>query len=196
MPIPIVSLIPQPYPQPTKMGTGIIVLDRFQRANSLTTLGFSETGQLWQPTGTWGITNGQAYSVSNTGGNSVWLDSGISDGVISYDLVWATNQDTWGMFRFLDGYNYLLAGINSIASFTIYKRVAGTYTAMASSGTAISGTLYRFRIKLQGQNIIMFINDVLIATVSIAEFVGQTKHGLFLGVAGDSRWYNFRVEGK
>lgn len=89
----------------------ILHQDSFNRANDSTSLGTTDTGEIWQAYGTnniWGIENNQAYPVSAKFDYPIYLNTGISDN-IKFQLKIATvdtGEQHQIMWRIKDSFNY------------------------------------------------------------------------------------------
>lgn len=80
---PVTPTIPEPV---------VVVSDNFNRSNSTSTIGSTQTGQTWRtrnsfrtgtPQGQWGISSNRAYSVTATDNDFTVVDAGIVDAEVS-----------------------------------------------------------------------------------------------------------------
>ncbi len=132
-------------------GGTTLASDTFTRANSSSTLGTATTGGAWTArTGTWGINNNKAYTVTATTGNEATLTCASQPDTISLDFATANIQTTafTPIARWVDANNVLRLGIaGNAGKVSIVTTVAGVGNTRASSGVilpttgAASGTL-------------------------------------------------------
>jgi hypothetical protein len=173
----------------------IIVQDSFNRADSAS-LGTAETGQTWVYSNKpYGIRSNQAYLHLNgtTSFDSVaYIDSGISDGKITWTIATYQASNSRLIFRYVDFGNHL--AIEPRANdIRIYKRVAnttttvGTFPHSSASGDVIS-------VELTGSTVKVSVNGTLKTTVTIAELITATKHGMFANNTEVVRYDDFIVE--
>lgn len=192
---------------------GPLVSDSFDRADSTTSLGTADSGQVWTAhSGTWGISSNKGYLASTTGQAAASVDAGASDVEVSADITLSPTTDRADaglVFRLADDSNYLLALINKVTgsnSIQLFKRQAGSFTHLASVGSQghVNGTTYDLRVVANGSSIEVFRDDtsVLTHTLSGADlttFGSNTRHGLRVHRGstaddGGTRFDNFLVE--
>lgn len=189
--------------KPANLRGTLAVLDSFDRADSLTSLGSADTGQVWTAhAGTWGISGSTAYIASSVSDAAATVDTGTPDGLISLDLTTGTsivNGIYCGIdFRTTDATNRLFARLRETGHVELYKQVAGTYTSLGSAVVAVAvNTTYRLAVRLVGSSIKVLVDGVELLSVTETFNNTVTHHGLTGHSAGDSlavRWDNFRVD--
>jgi hypothetical protein len=160
----------------------VTITDSFNRADSTSGLGNTETGQAWQTvagtgsTTTWGIVSGQAYNIAGQDSFQV-VDSGVSDCTVQVKVTDNTNkQYSRLIFRFVDNANYYMLQSNS-TNYQLYKKVTGTFTALKTIAVtpAIGDVL---KVVLSGSTITPYINGVAQAAATDAFNSTATKHGI------------------
>jgi hypothetical protein len=177
-----------------RMANKVIVFDSFNRANNANSLGNADTGQAWQPLqGTWGIDNNAAYTTNTSGFARAVIDSGLSNCIVSCTLsTLSADGTTRFIFRQLGINNELYIGVVA-TGYEIDKRVTGSPTLLGSySITPKSGD--RLQVTLNGSNIKVYLNDILIFNVTETFNQNQTKHGLCVYNSSAARYDNFKVE--
>lgn len=175
------------------------ITDTFNRADSVTTLGSTDTGQAWQTVyGTAGISGNQARAYTNSA-RSV-IDLGAANMSVAVDLT--TSAPYIGLVvRWADANNYIFADTQTEDSFRLYKVIAGVQSAVG--GYILSGLAVPRRIALEafddgtGTTVRRYINGALVAT----DFIGDanrphgTKGGLTLGANSQTaRFDNFEIK--
>lgn len=182
------------------------VSDGFNRTDSILTLGNAETGQPWTAVGTWGISSGRAYCVSDVNGDLVLLDTNVINAIITC----ITNGQLNGVNT---NYPYLaFHGLNSSDILTVRfysgqlylnKKDAGVNTTLAQTAMITTDNVdYLFKVTCRGTNIIVNVNgtDRLNYTLTGGDtkFAAYTKVGMMLARAGTptitAKWDNFKVE--
>lgn len=180
-----------PFPRKARR---VVIKDSFNRADNATSLGSTETGQAWQPlNGTWGISNGKAYSVSDNSDDICVFDVGKSDFSITCTFNCQTNGTNLRVinliFRVLDAGNFLMTRENQ-GALELYKRVGGSFTQLASTPYGLlDNTDYTLTVLCSGNQINVYINGgaaKIAYTLSGSEsaFASYTKAGLRLTKAG------------
>lgn len=113
------------------------ITDSFNRANSTTTMGNTDTGQTWVPnSGTWGISSNQAYLVSATSQATTVFESTVAD--ISLQLTAAVAGNAGPCWRSTDDNNNYLWFANSGLNSYVYKRLARSFTALVGPIAALA----------------------------------------------------------
>jgi len=118
-------------------GTGIV--DTFNRADSATTMGNTDTGETWEPQdGTWGIDSNRAYLASAVlaSMNEQVVDTELVDHKIEAQLITSptSNRTRAGVIgRFASPSAYLFLEVNGITdTIELKKKVAGGITSLKS----------------------------------------------------------------
>lgn len=179
-----------------KVGAAPIVVlsDNFDRADDATTVGIADTGQVWTSAiGTFGISGGRLYSVTDASGDIVLTDPGLTN----FTLRCITNcQTVTGstqrilniLFHVLDNTNFLMVRISN-GTIDLWKNVAGTLSRIAFTGLSnVDNVDESFSIVCSGNNVLvyargtLFLNYTLVAGETV--FAGYTKAGFRLGKVG------------
>lgn len=192
----------------------VLVFDSFTRADSATSLGKANTGQTWSAlSGTWGIISNQAYLASVISAAVAVVNALIPDVSLtcSVTLSPTLNRANAGLIlRCIDDNNYILiaiakAGTGTADAIEIYKRDAGTFTALASLSNAgnINGTTYEFKVITNGNQISVYRDGVLkvshtLSGADATKYSTPTRYGLRESVGagnddGNSRFDQFAV---
>jgi hypothetical protein len=176
------------------------VLDDFNRANTTNGIGTSSSGAVWSAIlGSWGISSNQAYcSTADTADHVALIESGKADLTVSADIL-MNNTNPGLIFRGQDGTNYMMALVlGSTGQLQFYKRVAGTYTSLGLSASALftSGTTHNLSVTASGSSLVMKLDGTTRLSITDSTFATQTKVG-FRNANGSSsitaRWDNLMV---
>lgn len=176
---------------------GLLIQDSFNRADNATTLGTTDTGQVWQSYGTnnvWGIQNNQAYPVTPKWDYPVYIDAGVSDDVVLQVTISAVHYQQQIYWRIADAnFNYFMLQGNSIS-----RVLNNGYDSQGTiSPPLVNGDVFRVEltgnkhvIKVNGQVRLTFINDY---------FMNATKFGISANASGTPvgtslRYDNFLIE--
>jgi len=156
----------------------ILVKDSFNRANSTTTLGNTETGQTWKygNNSVWGIYNNAAYCVSGSNPVLTYVDAGQSDVDITVKVT-TVNDNNAIIFRIDSSINsYFELGINGVLT-KFNEGNSNDHVTIVSSGQSfVSGDIAR--IVAQGNTITGYKNGIQIFTTTSIFNQTMTKHGL------------------
>jgi hypothetical protein len=184
----------------------VTVADTFNRADSATSLGTTDTGAAaWSALqGTWGLSANQAYvAVGDASTVCVAVvDASAADCTVAVDLSvnGGGNPQAGLAFRATDANNFYLAEVTMGAAGTpkIYKRVAGTYTAIATGASITFNGGETLSVELAGNSITVKRNGSTIVSVTDSTFPSATKHGLYQtavsGGIGAGRADNFSID--
>jgi hypothetical protein len=170
------------------------VTDTFTRADSATSMGDAESGQVWFPGyGVWGISSNQAYLATDAGENVTWV-KGLAGGTISVTL--ATTQDAVGLaFRCQDRDNYWRVQVNSASTrWDLYLVQAGVATLMGNTGTANVSSGAVVMVKAEGDQILVHVDGVLKLTVTDSTFQKASRCGLYAAATGTARFDAFTAD--
>ena len=155
----------------------LIVLDKFDRADSTSSLGKADTGQSWQAiSGTWGISSNRAYVTADGTDMFAILDAGISDGEVSVLISGTVDYDARLSFRIADVNNWFIVDYGA-GCFRLVRKLNGAYTELASY-TAIRPSQFEVKAVLDGQLIKIFIDGVQRMSVTDSNHQTVTKHGI------------------
>lgn len=160
------------------------ITDSFNRADSAVTLGNTDTGQPWTyQSGTWGISSNTAY-VTSTGQHTAVVNAGVSDCTVQATMS-SIGTSPGLCWRATDDNNYFL-----FAGPTCYKRVAGGFTSLGSTGGFSNGDV--LSVVVSGTSHIIKKNGTTVLSFTESFNQTATKHGL-RAQANDSRFDNFSV---
>lgn len=171
---------------------GVYWKDRFNRANNASSPGAGYAADA----GTWGITGGQLYCSAAVGNGALVHDLGISDNyVVDFDVVLGTGSDIGLWFRYSDINNALLLAINPAASVTLFKRVAGTFTSVATGAAPQSGDHYQIVVSSTSITVYRIRSGTTTTQITAAESsnISGTKIGARSNGDTVSRWDNLIV---
>jgi len=161
----------------------------FTAANSISSLGTTDTGQSWEIlSGTWGINGNNAYlATAAVLKPSVAVLQAPSDGLIR--IVVPTAQDNLGIsFRVQDVDNlwalYLKPSTNSLV---LAKRSGGTTTTMATFSGACCTANDTFAVRMAGSLLTVYRNDRVVGTYTDSAFSTATKAGMYATGIGSGR---------
>jgi len=184
---------------------GPLIFDAFDDANGVLlvpnhTPNIDSVGAGWQMGvgGVWQIIGNEAYQNAGFGGpNTVYIDSGVSDGVIKCIVNCGTATAAGLTFRAQDGddnLEYILdPGGNQSR---IFSNTGGVRVHIDTVAVPIAiNTDYNLRIAYAGPNIRTYIDGVLMNNIADPTFINETGVGLWtLNATLDARWDNFSVE--
>lgn len=179
--------------------------DSFTHADSATTMGSTQDNYAWNALlGVWGISSNQAYSVTDTDGRLVILDSYQMTNPTIQVAVSGTLNGNYRLpdvaFRMLDSNNYLEAQLFG-GQVYLEKWDAGVNTALTNvATTTTNGVTYTLTIVCSGLNVSIYVDGVLkinnyLLTGTDIKYAGYTKMGFLLKKTGApgtaARWDNF-----
>lgn len=172
------------------------IIDTFTRADSAVTMGSTETGQAWVTASTYGISSNQAYSPAVLF-VSAFVNSGLADCTITVTITNGAAATSNALIFRGDGTdsNWMAFGANVGTPLIIYKKVAGSYTTLATGTTTFAAsTSYTLQVILSGSSIVCKVNGATEPNCSITDstHLTNTRHGFLLNKAGD-RADNFSV---
>jgi hypothetical protein len=174
--------------KPTATPGFATITDTFTRANSTTNIGTTDTGQVWsvQSGSWWGISSNRAYTANSMAYGSVVVESSVSDCTISVLLV--ARSDSGLCWRSTDNNNYwsFSSGFG-----TVNKRVAGTFTQVATFSAAAHGDT--MSVTVSGNTHTIKKNGITVATFTDSFNSTATKHGLYANNYADPQWDNFQI---
>lgn len=172
------------------------VRDSFNRANSTTSLGVSDTGQVWTAiVGTWGINNNKAYDTSVTAQDEfAVVDSGLSDCIVKTKVTYDSTGKVGLSFRESDANNVFICFL-ATGNLFLGRKVAGTWTQLASIVVGVVNGTYDVMIVLKGSRIQAYLDGAKKIDVTDTNFNAQTKHGIFKNsTSTNERFDEFFVE--
>jgi hypothetical protein len=181
------------------------VQDGFNRPDSATTPGLTDTGQVYeQNSGVWGISGNRLYLVSGNGHLFYNAPSADMDVMAQLPIIGATVTagTSFGIqLHVQDTSNRIAFWMTAdTGAYTIAKFIAGAQTNIAT-GTALAtaaGTTHVFRAVSKGNKLTFYINGAQVATYTLtsaefAQFKAYTKAGFRQSAVGDLRFDNLWV---
>jgi hypothetical protein len=182
----------------------VLVSDSFNRANSTTTLGTTDsyaggTAKTWAlfGLGAYGINNNQAYASTapGSGRNVAYVDAGVSDGSVSCVISNITQSSEFPKlcFRIQNEANMLYVEYEwNSGQIDLRKYVGGTSTLIGQySGTFIVGAT--LKIVTNGSSITVYLNGTQIITATDTFNQTQTRWGICSYNYPNPRFDNFVV---
>lgn len=167
-----------------------LVGDSFARADAAA-LGNAETGQAWTASaGTFTIAS-KAATPSAAANTRAYLETGVTDHAATVQLL-DTTQQCWLIARFVDGNNYLRAGIAGDGRFTLQAIVAGAVTDFGLPNAAKPASGSEITLSCVGGSISLYANGELHRTITNSSHATGTKVGL-QAVTTAGRFRNFRA---
>jgi hypothetical protein len=178
--------------------------DAIERANSATVPGNDWIALV----GTWGVSDGKLYSVSDANDNICWRSIGRVNGRVSWTpqqhYVAANYRIANLLIRGINSTNYLMFRVYGTTA-ELLKRDAGAYSVLATVvvTSPANATDYVLQALLRGNDVTCRLDGVDLFTHTLAG--GNTKYAaadaLFAGAVvskagaptGPVRWDNFRV---
>jgi hypothetical protein len=169
------------------------VVDSFNRADSVTSLGNADSGQAWQALiGTWGISSNQAYLQTDTVPNEAIavVDSGKSDCTVTAKM--AVAVDGWRLtWRAADGANHFML-LRFGGSINVYRKQAGTFNQIGSA-VVVPANGDVLSVVLSGTSHVVKLNGATIVSVTDAFQATATKHGIGNSAVNGARFDDFSV---
>lgn len=147
-------------------GGALALIDRFDRADSSTSIGGSWTADA----STWGVSSERGYSVSDADGDRVSFDAGMPDGVVQATVRGTLNSGSTYrspalIFRALETYadafdasNYLV--VRLLNATVDLRRVLGGSEASITTGalTTSDGVDYLLRVVFEGVRVRVYVD--------------------------------------
>lgn len=132
--------------------------------------------------------------------NTIAIETGLSDCEIEFDAVTVSaisGQHLTACFRAVDVDNRLVAGYVAGGAFYILKTVAGVDTYLYGPTGTPPATTASVKVVLNGTTIELWVDGVLITSVTDATNLTATKHGLriYTAALGAVECDNFKVTG-
>lgn len=168
------------------------ITDDFNRANSTTTLGTATTGQSWVAlAGTWGIETNKGYRVSTVDSDQAAILTGQTDATITATITWSsfTAGEVSVLARGADASNHYLA-LLSTSTVDLYKRVAGTYTLLGTSGAVTWATGDTIGLRVSGTSIKGYRNGAEVVSTTDSSLTSGTYAGFRAGGTTNTMRYD------
>lgn len=204
-PIPLPSIAPSPTPTPAPPVTPGTITDNFTRANNTTTLGTTQTGQVWQYTkGTFGIIGNNAYVVSGCpapGYALVDAGAGYTNGTLQV-VVSQNAQDLRIPYRYVDENNYYWFETKG-DGYGLYQKNAGRDSQLAFSANRNLTGPVTVTINLSANVTYVYINGsfamfhthpAIFRRTNVSSF--GTKYGIGTWCGTGMRFQNFSFTGQ
>jgi len=124
------------------------------------------------------------------------LSSSVDDYSISFDVM-STDDDYNGiMFGYVNSSNYYRFSISrQFSNRTLQKRVAGTFTTLASDAVAYTmSQWYNVKISVIDSNIKVYVNDSLLFNVMDSTFSTLGSIGLYVSASQNGYFDNVLVQ--
>jgi hypothetical protein len=149
--------------------TKTLFSDTFSRADNATTLGNAEVGGAWTAqNGTWGVTGGEGYCVSDVDGNILVGNIGLN--LKSYTFTvsikgtisGASNQRRLNpIFKYIDSTNFWYVSF-SAGTLSLRKVDTDNFTTQSSiSLTTLDDVYYKIKVVCSGSNIQVYVDGIL-----------------------------------
>lgn len=158
----------------------LVVADTFTRADDPTTLGSATSGATYTaiagPTNVLGIIGNKCYNVT-TGNCRSTIDAGVTDHISSIRID-TKSAEMYLMVRYIDSSNYVRIGVTSSAGQLKYQRItSGSAVVDTQLGvTPVNGD--DLTVRCVGGQISVFLNDVLISTITETQGLTATLVGI------------------
>lgn len=171
--------------------------DNFNRtASSLGTP--SDAGANWiegagsYATGTDGGSGQMVAYCDGSGGPSAWLECSVTDHEATGEIINVGSSSQSGVHaRLVDDNNYYYWFVNSSGAASLYKKVAGSFTLLASgSGTFTPGVGNTITLRCQGTTITGLLGVTSSASASDSSLTTGTKAGIRCNENGFFPYYN------
>lgn len=176
-------------------GLTTIVNDTFNRADSASSMGTSDSGHVWTALQhTWGISSNTAYDTSSSSDGTCYVDSSNADCTLQVTL--STFGSKAGFtFRVQDINNHYIIRVQSSPTDVVcFRRESGTYNLQASNSISAPANGDVVKLVLRGPLAMFFINGVLKLAFTNSTFSTETEHGLHTLNDGTTRFDNFTVK--
>lgn len=165
---------------------GVLITDSFDRADSVTTMGNTDTGETWVPNaGTWGISLNRAYPIPGGAQLTTVVESGVADCTIEVTL--STLVDSGVCFRSTDTNNHFVTNAT-----TLFRKQSGGFTSLGTFSTGFSSGNV-IAVVLSGTGIEVFRNGASVLSTTSTFNQTATKHGLRAGSGGSVRFNDFSI---
>jgi len=167
------------------------------RAPNATAVGRSECGQDWTAIGglAWGIDADGIFPGAGSGYNLLTFTADSADHAVVADVAAATGQTSYVASLVVrsdfNGANAYYADV-SVPSGTIhiYKRVAGTFTSLATINPGATSGAKRIELRALGTDIVLTIDGIEAARVTDSAITTGTIAGLWASGPGNVRYSN------
>ena len=167
----------------------VIINDNFNREDSELSIGNTDEGYAWENIGyELGILNGEVYNSNGNNGMAI-VNVNKSDIDVSVNYSTASN-DQWILFRVKDAYNFLRVG--KIGGNIYIQRVQSGQAITILSQSKLLNNNDELKVSASGENIKIYVNEVLIGEVNETAYIEETKVGLQT-CSLDARFDNFKV---
>jgi len=167
--------------------------DNFNRADIAAGLGTSSSGHVWSPTSfnyAAVVSNQLQLKSGAVGDPCITLNAGVSDCTVQATLTGGLGADCSLVGRYSDDNNYWLGHADPTGAWRLFKRVAGSYTQINSTGPAVqAGDVAK--LVFNGSSISLVVNGATVATTTDSFNLTATKAGFRVGNNGYGSGANF-----
>lgn len=196
---------------PAGSSGGVVVSDAFDRGNTAT-LGTADSGQAWSVLSggsNWSIASNQAHYHSSSSGSgyaAAVIDSGVADGAVSVDCIFANGNPDYGLIlRATDDTHYILIDVALSGSdivtraFTNNGGIFTPITSLTTMPTLTQGSPFTLKAVMAGPTLTIYANsgsgDVQVGqSTTVTGYESNTKHGITAGTGqNDANFDNFSV---
>jgi len=162
------------------------ITDSFNRADSSSSMGNTDTGQTWVPnSGTWGIASNKAYCVNSESQRTTVVESSRADCVVQVTL--STFNDSGLCWRSSDDSNHFISTATNA-----FRREAGSFTSVGSNASAMTNGDV-IAVTLSGNSHSITKNGSAWISYSSSFNNTATKHGLRVHSNNTARFDDFSV---
>jgi hypothetical protein len=169
----------------------IRVIDTFNRADSASTAGSTDTGETWTASGTWGIQSNRLYNPSAGNGNRLTVTLAANDCDVSATMAVLPGTSSVSlMHRWADASNYVYLSILSTGVVQLGNVIGGSFTTLATSSSSVVSAGQKITLRTFGTTATALVDGISVLTATTAIASG-TAAGL--RNAGDSTG-NFRFD--
>lgn len=155
-------------------------LDAFERPNQATGLGTMPEGPAWfADTGTWGISDGQAYlSAPANGRNHAVVDLGQAYGAVQATLPKVVNGAGL-VFRYRNPFDYwAVVAVPAYATWAVVRVQGSQEEVVANTGLSPIDDGTRVAVRLDGDDIDIVLDTQVVRTITEAVVGTATKVGM------------------
>jgi len=163
--------------------------DTFDRADAAG-LGTATTGQAWAASaGVFNLAAGYAVPSTNANTRSV-TESSSPNCAVSSDVYFNAGDQAWLVGRFVDGNNYIRAGVANTGNVTIQRIQAGAATGLVTGNKAKSGD--RIELVMVGDKLSLYVNEYLYCYINDSFNQSATQVGIQAATT-TTKFNNFAV---
>lgn len=173
----------------------LVVADTFTRADDATTLGSATSGATYTaiagPTNVLGISSNKCYNVTTSNCRST-IDAGVTDHISSIRID-TKSAEMYLMVRYIDSSNYVRVGVTSSIGQLKYQRITSGSAAVDTALGITPANGDDLTVRCVGGQITVFLNDVLISTITETQGLTATLVGIQMSGTLGGRLDNYLV---